>query len=132
MPRLLYLVSFLVMCLLALPGADLFAAQSGGKDPGPSLKSGDLKSSAILARILKNSRPLTSSTSKLSSKKSKTDLKSASSKSRKLIGTKHDTAKKLAHKKGKSTKRSLHRKSTPHKKSHAGKIRASKRSADRS
>ncbi|MBI5572710.1 MAG: hypothetical protein HY914_22390 [Desulfomonile tiedjei] len=132
MPRFLFLVSFLAVCLLALPGVNLFAAQSEGKDPVSSFKNSELKSSTSLARILKNSQPLTSSTSKMSSKKSKTDLKSATGKSKKLTKATHATSKKLAHKKSKSSKRGLHRKSAPHKKAHNGKVRASKRSPHRS
>jgi len=132
MPRFLFLVSFLVMCLLALPGANLFAEQSGGKDPVPSFKSSDQKSSNSLARLLKKSQPLASPTSKIGSKKSKTDLGSASSKSKKLTTTKHATSKKLAHKKTKASKRGLYRKNAPHKKSHTGKTRASGRSPHRS
>jgi hypothetical protein len=132
MPRFLFLVSFLVMCMLALPGANLFAEQSGGKDPVPSFKSSNLKSSDSLARLLKNSQPLASPTSKVGSKKSKTSLKSASSKSKKLTETKHATSKTLAHKKSKASKRGHYRKSAPHKKSHTGKTRASMRSPHRS
>ena len=132
MPRFLFLVSFLEMCLLALPGANLFAAQSGGKDPVPSVKGSDLKSSNSLARLLKNSQPLASPTSKMGSKRSKSGLKSASGKSKKLTTAKHATSKKLAHKKTKAPKRGLYRKSAPHTKLHPGKIRVSKRSPHRS
>ena len=131
MPRLLFLASFLVVCLLALPGADLFAAQTGDQGPVSSVKSSGLKSSATLAKILQNAGPLGSSGSKISSTKSKKSLKSATSKHKKLTTASAGKLKKHAYKKTKSSKQS-YRKTRSHKKSNAGKIRASKRSPHRS